>query len=181
MRLPFGRLPAGLLQLSFLYSAEKSALSPTNPTSPLRGYTLRIAPTSIALPILNHRLYVGTSLFNVMILGQNKFGLAVLPIRAGYWHTLMADEMSLEPFIEYNYYPSSFVNLGGRLNVKLSNTINLNANLGYVNGNSISGSLLPPDILGSIGNATSISGAYFGIGVGINDRIFSPQELRYNR
>ncbi|MBI3258055.1 MAG: hypothetical protein HYZ54_01015 [Ignavibacteriae bacterium] len=171
----------GIFQFGLIYSGEVSAISSKNPTSPFRGYFIRITPTSLALPILDNRFYVGTSLFSVMILGQNKFGLGVLPIRIGYWHDLMDDELTLEPFVEYDYYPSSFVNLGARLNLKVSNIINLSANLGYVNGNSISGSLVPPDILGEIGKATSLSGAYFGLGISLDDRIFGSKELRYNR
>lgn len=171
----------GLIQFSLLYSGEISALSKSNPTSPLRGYMVRLAPASVALPVFDYHLYVGTSLFNIMILGENKFGLGVLPIRVGYWHTLLADELSIEPFIEYNYYPSSFVTLGGKLNLKISNDININANLGYINGNSISSAILPPDILGKIGSAGSLNGAYFGIGLSLYDRIFFPKELRYNK
>lgn len=171
----------GLLQLSFIYTADSSIFSTKNPTTPIRGALARIAPVSLALPVFNYHLYAGTSLFNIAILGKNKYGLSVLPIRLGYWHTLLQDEMSLEPFIEYNYHPSSYFNLGGRLNLKLSNMFNLSANLGYINGNSVSGSVAPPDFLDSIGSAGSISGTYFGIGISMYDRIFFPQELRYNK
>lgn len=171
----------GLLQFTLLNSGEPSVFSTKNPTSLLRGYMLRVAPTSLALPILDNKLYIGTSLFSVLVLGESKFGLGVLPIRIGYWHTLLDDELSLEPFIEYDYYPSSFANIGARLNLKVSNIVNVSANVGYVNGNSIGSGLLPPDILGDLGTANSLNGAYFGLGLSIDDRIFFPKEIRYNR
>ncbi len=59
-----------------------------------------------------------------------------MPVRVGYWHTLIPDELSVEPFFEFNYFPSSFVNIGAKLNLRINNTINTSIHLGYVNGNT---------------------------------------------
>jgi hypothetical protein len=170
----------GIVQFSLLTSGESSALSLNNPSAIIRGYAIRLLPVELALPLLNHKLYAGTSLFNILVLGKDKYGVGILPLRVGYWQTILENELTVEPFIEYNYYPSSFVNLAAKLNLKTSLDVNLHATLGYVNGNTVSGSIIPPDILGRIGNATSLSGVYFSVGVGINDRIFFPSQLRYN-
>jgi len=175
----------GLLQFSVIYSgADAAFLKSSKPSgSPLKGMIARVAPVAIALPLLDYRLYAGTSLFNFVALGQGQFGYGILPVRVGYLHPITEKELSVEPFIEYNYYPSSFVHLGGKLNMSTSflgdflGSIFLQA--GWVNGNIVSG--IVSDIADELGVSTSFSGAYFGIGIGINDKIFTAKELRYNK
>lgn len=172
----------GLAQFTMLYSsAERSVVktTDTNTTVPIKGFIARLLPSSVALPWLDHKLYVGTSLLNVVYIGDGKGGFGLLPLRVGYWHTLLQDELSVEPFVEYNYFPSSFLHLGGRLNLAVTKSLSLNAALGFATGNTTNS--ISSDITREIGNPTRFSGAYFGIGIGLSDRIFFPEELRYNR
>jgi len=175
----------GLLQFSLLYTgADAAFLKSSKPSStPIKGMIARVAPVSIALPILNYHMYAGTSLLNFVALGQGQFGFGVLPVRVGYLHQITDKELSVEPFVEYNYYPSSFVHLGGKLNMNTDFLGNLIGSIflqaGWVNGNVVNGII--SDIADELGVSTSFSGAYFGIGIGINDKIFSSKELRYNK
>lgn len=175
----------GLLQFSMLYSgADAAFLKSSKPSnSPIKGMIARVAPVAIALPLLDHRLYAGTSLFNFVALGQSQFGFGVLPIRAGYWYPVTDNELSLEPFIEYNYYPSSFVHLGGKLSMNTGFLGNFLSNIfvqaGWVNGSMVTG--IVSDFADQLGVSTSFSGAYIGLGIGVNDKLFFPKELRYNK
>ncbi|MES2766728.1 MAG: hypothetical protein V4642_12710 [Bacteroidota bacterium] len=179
----------GLAQVTFLKSGadtsffyNRSNKSDQNPGGgPLSGFILRLAPTSVALPFWNNQFYVGTSLLNMLALGKNKFGIGILPIRAGYWQPIIDDEFSTEPFIEYNYFPSTFFHVGNRLNFRLSDQFNFNIAAGYASGSTISDGDLSRDILLNFGNLSAFSGGYVGFGISISDRIFFPQELRYNR
>lgn len=179
----------GLAQITFIKSGadtsifyDKNQKSDQNPGGgPLSGGILRLANASVALPFWNNQFYAGTSLLNMLALGQNQFGIGILPIRVGYWQTIINDEFSTEPFIEYNYFPSTFFHLGNRLNFRLSDQFNFTIAAGYASGSAISDSDLSKDILANFGNLSAFSGGYIGLGININDRIFFPQELRYNR
>ncbi|MBK9248754.1 MAG: hypothetical protein IPM69_11705 [Ignavibacteria bacterium] len=171
----------GLVQLTLLTSGADSSFIKSNSASTpiLKGLMLRLAPVSLALPIFNNNLYAGTSLFNIIVLGQNQFGAGILPVRLGFWQPLNENELSVEPFIEYNYFPSNFVHIGGKFNLKFGTTSNFFAQIGWVNGNTSNsiGEILTKHF----GVAQSFTGLYFGIGVGILDRIFPAKDLRYNK
>ena len=143
--------------------------------SPFKGIIGRIAPASIAIPLGNNRFYAGTSLINFMLLGQTEGGIGILPLRLGYVHTLMGQELSLEPFAEYNYYPSSMVHIGTRLALRISNQINLQLQAGYSTGSPIA--TLNRDFK----NLTNFDIFYIGIGIGLYDRLFQSSELRYRK
>ncbi len=172
----------GITQAMLLYSnAEESVIKAKDSTTniPVKGFVVRFLPSSLALPFLEHKLYVGTALINVVYLGDGKGGFGILPVRVGYWHTLLPDELSVEPFIEYNYFPSSFIHMGGRLNLAVSKSLSVSAAAGFASGSTSNS--IASDITNEIGNPTSFSGFYLGIGFGLSDRIFFPEELRYNR
>lgn len=183
----------GLLQVTLLRTAfDSSALG--KGSFPFQGYQMRVAPASIALPWLNHQLYAGTSLFNLIVGGSEKktigsggkqvdnigIGFGILPIRVGYWQPVLLDELSVEPFIEYSYYPSSIFQIGAKANLFLSKSFNLGLNLGYINSGGLdtSNNFFERNFGQSIGSFSSV---YFGITIGIEDRIFFGNELRYNR
>lgn len=179
----------GLLQAGFLFSGSENSVF-TDPEDiadpdkeaeqiPITGYFLRIANASVALPIFDYKLYAGVSLFNLIAVGSSEWGAGILPLRVGFWQTVLADELSTEPFIEYNYYPSSFVHIGNRLNLRVSETINLSLAIGYVSGET--GDFLGDNLSETFGMPGEFSRAYFGFGFGLNDRIFYPKELRYNK
>lgn len=128
----------GVIQMSALGStAEKSVFDSGDTLAKenfIKGMSIKIANASIAIPFLNNQFYAGTSLLNILLLGKNEWAVGVLPIRVGYWQTLIADELSLEPFIEYNYLPSNFFNLGGRVNLALSEMLNISLVFGFATG-----------------------------------------------
>ena len=173
----------GLIQVAALTSGSDKSIyaSDTDTTSSdiVKGTMLRVGNASIALPIFDYKLYAGTSLFNFLALGKTEWGIGVLPIRLGYWQTLIADELSTEPFVEFNYYPSSFINIGNRLNLRITDMLNLNFIIGYASGSTTGG--IGTDITDQFGNPGSFSRVYLGIGIGFLDRIFFPENLRYNK
>lgn len=142
------------------------------------GFIFRFANAGVALPILNHKLYAGTSLINMIILGRNDFGLSFLPIRIGYWNELIKDELAIDPFFEYNYYPSQMYNFGARVNLRIFDNLSLSGVLGYISGSTITNDDLGDDLIEQFGNPTDFSNYYFGIGINAN-RVFFERELRY--
>ncbi|MGB9911928.1 MAG: hypothetical protein ACPLRO_01020 [Candidatus Kapaibacteriota bacterium] len=173
----------GFFQFSLLYTNSDTSLG-KNTKSLVKGVHLRLFPASISIPILDNGFYFGTSLFNGIIFGLRDFGLSILPVRIGYWRVILPDELSIEPFIEYNYYPSSFVHIGNRFNLKISESFNFSIAMGYVDGNNERFlKRLSSDIKEIIDYIpyTHFSRYYLGISIGIIDRIFQPEELRYNK
>ncbi|MCX7908611.1 MAG: hypothetical protein N2560_03750 [Ignavibacteria bacterium] len=173
----------GVLQFSLLHTNSDTSLG-KNTKSLVKGLYFRLLPASISIPILNNGFYFGTSLLNAFLFGLKDIGIGVLPFRLGYWHVILPDELSIEPFIEYNYYPSTFIHFGNRFNLKISETFNFSFILGYVNGNNdrflkkINRDM--NDLFDFTPYAT-FSRYYIGISIGIIDRIFQPEELRYNK
>lgn len=168
----------GLIQLGVLSGGSGQsvfALTSTK-TQFFSGFMLRLATASVALPYFDYKLYAGTSLINVLALNNSEWGAGILPLRVGYWQTVLEDELSVEPFIEYNYYPSHFVNLGGRLNLKINNDQSLSLILGYAKGSALSQFFINQKYVD-----VDISRLYFGVCYNIIDRIFYPQQLRYNK
>ncbi len=177
----------GLLRASLLFGGEDVSVfadgsDPDQDVNlPITGVILSVANTSIALPWADYRVYAGTSLFNIVALGKNAGGVGVLPLRAGFFQTLIPDELSLEPFAEYNYFPSSFFHLGANLNLYVMERFNVGLTAGYVNGSTGIDTELAEFVRNNIGSFDDFSGFYAGFTLGIQDRIFFPQELRYNR
>ncbi|MCX6156133.1 MAG: hypothetical protein NT007_18445 [Candidatus Kapabacteria bacterium] len=173
----------GLMQLAFIGTGSDSSLfsSRDNPNTKLllSGFQLKLVNSDIAIPILNNGFYAGTSLINLIILGRTEWGLGILPIRLGYWQTVLEDELSVSPFIEFSYYPSSIINLGIRVNLALHNMVNISLLGGYTSG-STSLSMLK-DLNDSFGTIGNFSRYYFGFQFGFIDQIFFPQNLRYNK
>ena len=167
----------GLVQFMMLRSnADESILDDNKLFS---GFQLKIANSYLAIPYKENRFFVGTSLLNLMVLGRESWGLGILPIRGGYWFVIADDELSAEPFVELSYYPSSMLNLGVKVNLVLNEKVNLGLVAGYVNGSfSIN---LPGGSNSDFGISKNFSNIYFGINIGLWDRIFYPHQLRYNK
>ena len=184
----------GLIQATLLTTAgdNKSflALNDADPNADtfIKGGIIRFLNSSIAIPYLNNKFYAGTSLMNLALLGATEGGISFLPIRVGYMETVLKDNLIFEPFIEYNYYPSTFFHIGGKLNLTLHEVIsekyNIGLAFGYMSGNffgSIGKDQLSQYDLGDFGGFGEFSKFYFGINLGLLDRIFYPHELRYNK
>ncbi|MDQ1265741.1 MAG: hypothetical protein QG635_893 [Bacteroidota bacterium] len=173
----------GLVQFAFLStSSDYDIFSSGNDKTVFNGFLLKLCNAAVALPLppLNNRLYVGTSLINAIALGKREYGIGILPIRIGFWQTVLADELTTEPFVEYNYYPSSFYHIGNRLNFRVSSMFNVSVILGYAAGNTFEGigNRITDDL--ELGLPGDFSGGYIGISMGLFDRIFFPEYLRYN-
>jgi hypothetical protein len=160
----------------------------------LTGISISLLNTDVGLPIFNNKFYVGTSLLNIILAGREnqtiqgantpKFigSIGILPIRVGYWQELW-QSASVSPFIEYNYYPSSVFHLGAKVNLVFPPLRNhhLSIVFGYLNGDplgNVSNDILG-DISGDLSDFTKISNFYVGISIGLYDRIFYEEELRY--
>jgi hypothetical protein len=145
----------------------------------VKGFIFKLANSYLSLPFIHQNLYAGTSLLNVIMLGYSEWGVGIAPLRFGWWQTIVQDELSAEPFVEFNYYPSTMLHIGGRVNIRLVQSLNIGLSMGYASGRTDKG--FGGDIQNEIGNATDFSGYYIGINLGFFDRIFFPDELRYNK
>lgn len=174
----------GLLQISGIATGGDRSVFSTDSTetdnnSLVRGVLVKIGNASLALPILNNKIYLGTSLCNLLAFSKEQWGMGILPVRMGYFQTLLSDELSAEPFVEYNYYPSAFFHAGARINLRISDMLNLGFVAGYASGKTDNN--FGKDVYDRLGRPGQFSGAYAGISIGIADRIFFPEELRFNK
>ncbi|MFW6276368.1 MAG: hypothetical protein ACOC2K_01690, partial [Bacteroidota bacterium] len=157
----------GFMQFSFLHSGADIKDNPFN------SINMKIANSYLALPVLDYKLYAGTSLVNYMSFSSIEYFTGVLPIRIGYWQTLIADELIAEPFAEYNYYPDSFFNIGLRVNLRIFERSNLSLLIGHASGTN--------EYLNEyVGGSEDVSRSYIGIGLNLLDRIFYRDHLRYD-
>ena len=170
----------GLMQIGFLSTgSDYSSFAEDDEEGMLNGLMLRFLNASTAIPVLNNQFYAGTSLFSMIALGKYEWGVGVLPIRVGYWQTILADELTTEPFMEFNYYPSSFVNIGNRVNLRISEQINVSFIIGYASGST--SEVLGNNLVDNFGAPGDFSGTYIGLTIGFMDKIFFPEEIRYNK
>lgn len=164
----------GVLQAYIVSSnASTSIFGETKTPIPIKGFQMKLFNTNLAIPILNNNsFYVGTTFLNLMYLGDNSTGIGILPVRFGYWHTLLEDELSLEPFFEFNYYPSQILNIGTKLNLRISEKTSISVLLAYASGSVINDMTFK--------QLTKFNNFYVGIGFNLWDRIFYQNELRYS-
>jgi hypothetical protein len=141
---------------------------------PITGANVQLATAHFPLDIWDGKFWAGTSLFKFFALGYNQAVLSVLPLRFGYRQYLIAEDLTLEPFIEANYYPSSFINLGGRLRLNTFHDMTVGFVFGYANGST--GAFYNKALIhqGS-GIPASIASFYFGISFSPKDRLNTPE------
>jgi hypothetical protein len=149
-------------------------------TPAISGVVVRLASATYPLPFANRRFFVGTSLLNVLALSGSELGYSFLPIRAGYRHNLLLDQLNVEPFIELNYYPTTVFQIGARTSLKISDWVQGELILAYASG-SINddvkqGLLNIADDL-ELQNNGDFSTVYLGIGLGIGDVFHTPEEV----
>ena len=155
--------------------------NPDQQQAALTGFTARLLHATIALPILDHRFSLGTSLINMVTLGLQEFGVGVLPIRASYHWQPFDATFVLEPFAEFNYAPSTFTQLGVRAALPISEQLSVLFVAAYASGNTGSaqgfnlGQPSFPD------NPTDFNAFYIGFGASFFNRIFGKDELRYGK
>ena len=139
---------------------------------PFTGGSVRFGTAHYPLPVLDSNFFVGTTLFNFMALGFEQSTFSVLPVRVGYRRHLIAEDLSLEPFMEFNYYPSQYFNIGTRLRLKAYSDFSIGVVVGYAVGSS--GAYLP-NALFSEGSplGSDFSTGYAGVSFTFG-RIFTP-------
>ena len=155
---------------------------PNAGTPPLTGFIMRFASASIPVPIGDRRWFVGTSLFNLMALNRTNIAFGFLPLRTGYRLNLVSDELNLEPFGEFTYFPSTAWHLGARTLLKLPKVeqlgfdfpMTLNLVVGLVSGSTNIDVLTDFEDLQAPDDFTT---PYIGFGIGIGDALFSPEEV----
>ena len=173
-------------------SAELSAFAPEKVGSKIpvmKGGTARVGFASIALPVLDNRLSLGTSLINIVALGAYEYGLGVFPLRLAYHWNPFRTTLVVEPFIEYNFAPSSFAHLGVRCAIPVGNQMSVQLVAGWANGSTGAGIAIPglPELGTRIDNNTALNTSpnfstfYVGIGASFLDRLFGRGDLRYGK
>lgn len=170
----------GLLEFGLYFSNnDKSLFKDTIAGKVLKGLDFEVAKTNLALPFWNNRFYLGTSLLHFMGLGMNSWAISMLPLRIGYWHTLVDDELTLTPYLELGSYPSNYINLAAEVNLRIANHLNWGLKFGYISGSS--DEFLGGDFVKKFGYSSTFSNFYLGFNFRFINKIFFEPELRYNR
>lgn len=165
----------GLASVMGVFSnAEKPFFDP-NTNTPFKGIIARLAPASMFIPLGNNKFTLGTSLFNLLLFGNKEGGIGILPVRIGYWQNVISNDAVLEPFLEYNYYPTNMVHMGAKLAFRISKQINAFLQAGYSSGSQIA---QLNDTFKTLGDFDIY---YIGLGIGLYDRIFYKDEMRYGK
>lgn len=138
------------------------------------GLTLRLASANVPIPIADHHFFVGTSLANIMAYSLEEVAIGFLPIRIGYRKPLMGDALNLEPFAEYNYYPSSAFQVGVRASLKLYDWTQLELVAAYATGSPNLDVLSGFEELKSVGDFSTF---YLGVGLGLGDVFHTVEEV----
>ncbi|MDP4200914.1 MAG: hypothetical protein Q8922_11685 [Bacteroidota bacterium] len=149
-----------------------------NDNIPFQGLQVRLANVQFPLPILNDHFWAGTSLLSWVALGFSGQGLGVLPLEIGYRQYLFgAEDLVLEPFFEWSYYPSSFINVGARLKLDTYSTENIGITFGYATGTP--GALVPSSLNSTyVQNALAFGSTYIGVSIYLGDWNKSPETIR---
>ncbi|MFM7543777.1 MAG: hypothetical protein ACKO5I_04000 [Ignavibacteria bacterium] len=153
--------------LALSTQSDTSFITNLRSNSPFKGMIGRFLPTSISLSFINDNISFETSLMNLVILGNQKGGLGILPLRIGYWQKLLSNGIFLEPFFEYNYYPSTMVHIGTRLSLHISQMLNLQFQAGMIN---IMSNI---DLSKQLNFYNKFNSIYIGVGIGFLDKIQS--------
>jgi len=144
---------------------------------PIKGLQLKFANVEIPIPIWNYHLWAGTSLINWMAVSFEHQGVGVLPLRLGYRQYVFGEDLMVEPFIEYNYYPSTIFNIGAQIKLDTWTHENIGITLGYASG---SAGAFSPQLFntGALAQATDFSTAYLGISLYFGDWNKTPETIR---
>ncbi|MBI2794632.1 MAG: hypothetical protein HYX66_08310 [Ignavibacteria bacterium] len=180
----------GAAEVQFIAStsAQRSvfATDKTGDEKPgITGFNARLLNTRLAIPILDNRLTAGTSIIEFLFIGADEYAVGVLPLRLSYYWQPFGNLFTIEPFSEFSYLPSTFVNLGVRAALPISDNFSIVVTAGYVSGETGSSSNLDATGAPSTTPLTpgvaglKFSSLYFGFGVSVFDRIFGKKELRY--
>ena len=180
-----GILLGGNTDHSIFRSEDPNAGEPA-----MKGFNVRLLTATIALPILDHRFALGTSLAQYMVLGVEEYGLSFLPIRASYfWQPFSNATFTVEPFVEYNYAPAAIFHAGIRTALPISDQLSVIAVVGFASGNTgstpvftdFNGNDIVIDYDGNPTTVSNFNAIYVGFGASFLDRIFGKGDLRYGK
>ncbi|MEO6941055.1 MAG: hypothetical protein ABI444_13110 [Candidatus Kapaibacterium sp.] len=147
---------------------------------PITGGYFRLATAHFPLPFLDHHFWIGTSLINLMALGFAEYPTSFLPIRIGWRKYLIAEDLSFEPSLELNYYPSQYANLGLRLRLDTFSGYTLSLIGGYAYGTT--GAFLPSILYtNGSGLSSTFSTVYLGISFGVKDYLLKSEVVEAQR
>ncbi|HVZ40143.1 MAG TPA: hypothetical protein VHI13_12770 [Candidatus Kapabacteria bacterium] len=152
-----------------VFGSKKSSIG-SFPT----GITLRFASASVNLPVADHHFFVGTSLFNLMALSKAEIAFGFLPLRVGYRKPLIGNDLNLEPFAEYTYYPSTAYQIGVKASMKIYDWTQLEVTAAYAHGSPNLDVLTGFEDLKSLGDFSTF---YLGIGFGLGDVFHTVEEV----
>lgn len=176
-----GVVEAMLLGATNVSGSVFGSRAATSTGSPLTGLMFRLFNTTLAVPLWDHRVSVGTSLATFVALGQQEFALGILPLRVGYVWQPTASRFTVEPFVEVGYAPSTFVQVAAKASLPVSDQLSLMVTAGYISGETIDTDIVRRRGPITLTNPTAFQGFYLGIGASIFDRIFRRDELRYGK
>ena len=169
----------GATDVSASIFARRGAAAGSTPA--LTGLLFRLFNTSLAIPLWDHRLSVGTSLATFVALGQQEFAIGILPLRVGYVWQPTTSRFTIEPFVEVGYAPSTFFQLAAKASLPVSDQLSLMITAGYISGETLDTDVIRRRGPITLDNPTAFRGFYLGIGASIFDRLFSRDELRYGK
>lgn len=135
---------------------------PTTKSAFPSGFMFRLASANIPLNFADGNFFLGTTLFNGMLLSKTEVGFGFLPIRVGYRKPLLGDDLNAQAYLEYTYFPSTLFNVGTRVSLKIYDWVTMDVVAGYVNGST------NVDVITDIPELAafkSFSTFYFGVGI----------------
>lgn len=148
---------------------------------PLTGATIELATAHFPVHnLFNGKFWAGTTLFKLFAPGYNQQGFSVLPLRIGYREYLFAEDLTIEPQIELNYYPSQIANVSAKLKLNTFNDFSIGLTFGYASGSP--GAFLP-GIFSEVTkrfakDLSTFNTFYFGFTFGIKDRYYTPEQVQ---
>jgi hypothetical protein len=120
-----------------------------------------------------------------MALNGTDVAFGFLPLRTGYRFNVAEDELSLEPFAELTYFPSTALHVGGRLVLEVPEIpeigledfpFTMNLLFGMVSGSTNLDVLTGVEELAAPDSFTT---PYIGFGIGVGNALFTPEEVMH--
>lgn len=148
-----------------------------NATIPVSGAAIQIATAHFPLSFGDGHWWAGTSLIKFFALGFSQATFSTLPLRFGYRHYLLAEDLTFEPFIEANYYPSTYADIGFRLRLNTFHDITFGLLFGYANGST--GSFVNKLLIAQgSSHPANFNTLYVGISFSPKDRMLTPERVK---
>ncbi len=170
-------IDVNIFEITMMATSTKYTSIWQDSTLPLNASQIRLATVEIPLPFGNYHFWAGTSLINWFGMGFGNQAVGIFPLRMGYRYYLGGEDLMLEPFIEYNYYPSNVFNIGAQLKLDTWTHENIGITLGYAAGTP---GAFSPQLINTAGLSQSqnFSTAYLGISLFLGDWDQTPESIR---